>query len=65
VIEDTTFEKHYSISQLSALWGYGRESIRRAIKDHPEVLKMRFGRKKKHVFYRVPASVARPFTRVS
>jgi hypothetical protein len=58
-IPDTTFERHYRIKELCALWAFQRETVRRAIKDEPGVIKIRMGRKKAHVFYSVPESVAR------
>jgi hypothetical protein len=57
--EDTTFEPHFKLGQLAAQWGFGRETVRRLVKDEPGVIKIRMGRKKAHVFYSVPASVAR------
>ena len=27
-MNDSTFEPHYSVSQLAAQWKYGRESVR-------------------------------------
>ena len=56
--ENTTFEKHYRISELARLWGIGRETVRRLIKDDPGVIKIRLGRKKAHTVYSVPESAA-------
>ncbi len=52
----TTFEKHFRVGQLAALWGLGRETVRLLVKDDPGVLKLRKGRKKAHTFYSVPES---------
>ena len=56
--ENTTFEKHYRISDLARLWGLGRETVRKLIKDDPGVIKIRMGRKKAHTIYSVPESAA-------
>lgn len=52
------FERHYRISELAGLWGLGRETIRKLVKDEPGVIKLRFGRKAAHTTYSVPESVA-------
>jgi hypothetical protein len=58
--EDNTFaEKHYRIGELAKLRALGRETVRKLVKDHPGVGKVRMGRKKAHISYTVPASVAR------
>jgi hypothetical protein len=57
--ENTAFEKHYRISDLARLWGLGRETVRRLIKDDPDVIKVRMGRKKAHTIYSIPESAAR------
>ena len=54
----SAFEKHYRISELAALWGLGRETVRLLVKDDPGVVKVRFGRKKSHTTYSVPESIA-------
>jgi hypothetical protein len=56
--EIPAFEKHFRISELAALWGLGRETIRKLVKDDPGVIKIQQGKKKKHTFYSVPASAA-------
>lgn len=58
-VENTAFEQHYRISELARMWGLGRETIRKVVKDDPGVLKVRFGRKKAHTNYSVPASIAK------
>jgi hypothetical protein len=52
-------ERHNRISELAELWGLGRETIRQMVKDEPDVLKIRLGRKKAHTTYSVPESAAR------
>ena len=56
--ENTTFEKHYRISELARLWGLGRETVRKLVMDDPGVIKIRMGRKKAHTIYSVPESAA-------
>mgnify|MGYP001546706958 CR=1 FL=1 len=56
--ESTTFERHYRIGELAELWGLGRETVRKLIKDDPGVIKVKIGRKKAHTVYSVPMSVA-------
>jgi hypothetical protein len=58
-MSDTTFEKHYSISELRAQWAMGRETVRKLVKDEPGVIKIRLGRKQANSTYSVPESVAR------
>ncbi|PYS16748.1 MAG: hypothetical protein DMG15_01235 [Acidobacteria bacterium] len=56
--DGTTFERHYRIGELAELWGLGRETVRKLVKDDPEVIKIRMGRKKAHTVYSVPESAA-------
>jgi hypothetical protein len=56
---DTTFEDHYSIAELALKWKLSRETVRRLVKDDPEVVKVRNGRRKTMTRYSVPAPVAR------
>ena len=58
LVENTTFEKHYRISDLAGLWGLGRETVRKLVKDDPGVIKIRMGRKKTHTIYSIPESAA-------
>ena len=58
LIENTTFERHYRIADLARLWGLGRETVRKLVKDDPGVVKVRMGRKKAHTIYSVPVSAA-------
>ena len=56
---DTSYaEKHYRVSELAELWGLGRETVRKLVKDDPGVIKIRCGRKKAHTVYSVPESAA-------
>jgi hypothetical protein len=57
-VDNTTFEKHYRIGELAELWGLGRETVRKLVKDDPGVIKVKMGRKKAHTVYSVPASAA-------
>ena len=57
-VKNTAFEKHYRIWDLARLWGLGRETVRKLVKDDPGVIKIRMGRKKAHTMYSVPESAA-------
>jgi hypothetical protein len=57
--ESSAFERHYRVSELAQLWKLGRETVRKLVKDDPDVLKIRMGRKKAHTFYSIPESAAR------
>ncbi len=56
---DTTFEAHFSISDLASRWRLGRETVRLLVKDEPGVVRIRMGRRKSMTRYSVPESVAR------
>jgi hypothetical protein len=56
---DSTFEVHYSISDLARQWRLGRETVRLLVKDEPGVVKVRLGSRKALTRYSVPESVAR------
>ena len=58
LVDSTTFEKHYRIGDLARLWGLGRETVRKLIKDDPGVIKIRMGRKRAHTIYSVPETAA-------
>lgn len=61
----SAFEKHYRIGELARIWGLGRETVRKLVKDEPGVIKIRLGRKKAHAIYSVPESAAeRIYTRL-
>jgi hypothetical protein len=57
--ENTAFERHYRIGDLARLWGLGRETVRKLVKDDPGVVKIRMGRRKAHTVYSIPESAAR------
>jgi hypothetical protein len=59
LIDTASFEKHYRIGELAEMWGLGRETVRRLVKDDPGVIKIRMGRKKSHTLYSIPESAAR------
>ena len=58
MLDGTAFERHYRVSDLAALWGLGRETIRKIVCREAGVIKVRLGRKKSHTTYSIPASVA-------
>jgi hypothetical protein len=58
-LNDTTFEKHYTITDLKTQWAVGRETVRKLVKDEPGVIHIRLGKKKANSTYSVPESVAR------
>lgn len=58
IVENPTFEKHYRIGELAKMWGLGRETVRKLVKDDPGVIKVRLGKKKAHTIYCVPESAA-------
>jgi hypothetical protein len=43
------------IGELARLWGLGRETVRKLVKDDPGVLKIRVGKKRAHTFYSIPS----------
>jgi hypothetical protein len=59
MLENSSFEKHYRIGELARMWGLGRETIRKLVKDEPGVIRIRLGRKKAHTIYSVPESTAK------
>jgi len=59
LVDTTALEKHYRVGELAELWGLGRETIRKLVKDDPGVIKIRLGRKRAHTTYSVPESTAR------
>ncbi|HEV2378636.1 MAG TPA: hypothetical protein VG206_02435 [Terriglobia bacterium] len=56
---DAAFEPHFRVGELAKLWALGRETVRNLVKDDPDVIKIRMGRKKSHTIYSVPESAAR------
>lgn len=59
MIQDTTFEKHFTVTELKTQWAMGSETVRKLVKDEPGVVRIRLGRKKANTTYSVPESVAR------
>lgn len=49
-MSDTTFGKHYSLTELMEIWGWSYETLRRRFANEPGVLKRP---------YRIPEAVAR------
>jgi hypothetical protein len=58
-IVSPTFEKHYRVGELAQIWGLGRETVRKLVKDDPDVIKIRMGLKRTHTVYSIPESAAR------
>lgn len=58
-MNDTTFERHFTVTDLKNQWAMGRETVRKMIKDDPGVVKIKMGRKQANTTYSVPESVAR------
>lgn len=55
----TFLEKHFTIQELAETWAIGRETVRQLVKDEPDVLRIRNGRKQAHTRYSIPESVAK------
>lgn len=58
LLNASAFERHYRIGELARIWGLGRETVRKLVKDEPGVIRIRLGRKKAHTVYSVPESAA-------
>lgn len=58
-MNDSTFEKHYTITDLKTQWAMGRETVRKLVKNEPGVVMIRLGKKQSNTTYSVPESVAR------
>jgi hypothetical protein len=57
---DATFEKHYSINEISQLWGLSEKTIRRIFEQEPGVVELDNGEsrhKRNYVTRRIPESV--------
>jgi hypothetical protein len=57
-----TFEKHYSINEISHLWGLSQKTVRRIFEHEPGVIELanhRSRRKRTYVTRRIPESVLR------
>ena len=59
MLVDTTFDPHFSISDLAKQWRISRETVRLLVKDEPGVCRIKLGRKRMMCRYSVPESVAR------
>jgi transcriptional regulator GlxA family with amidase domain len=60
LVQETTFERHYSVDDLAALWGMSDDFVRRLFLHEPGVVvffKCRPG-KRTYRILRIPASVA-------
>jgi hypothetical protein len=58
--EETTFERHYSVDELAAMWGMSDDFVRRLFAQEPGVVvffKYRPG-KRTYRIMRIPGSVA-------
>lgn len=51
-------EKHYRINDLAQLWALSPETVRRLVKDDPEVVKLKKGPKSVITTYSIPESAA-------
>lgn len=56
--DNTAFERHYRIGELARQWKIGRETLRKILVTEEGVVRIALGKKKRHVTYSVPASVA-------
>lgn len=57
-----SFEKHYSISEISQLWGLSQKTIRRIFEHEPGVVELaNHGSRRKRIYVtrRIPESVLR------
>lgn len=52
-------ERHYRLAELADLWALSSQTIRRLVKDEPDVIRVRLGPKQALITYSVPESVAR------
>jgi hypothetical protein len=57
-MEDTAFERHYTITELAKLWQVSTETVRRLVLDNPDGVVALSGPSGK-TSYRIPESVAR------
>jgi len=56
--QNFAFTEHFSVGQLARMWAMGRETVRKLIKDEPDVMRVRIRPKKANVRYSIPAPVA-------
>ena len=57
---DTTLEKHYSINEVSKIWGLSEKTVRKIFEQEPGVVELDNGksrRKRTYVTRRIPESV--------
>jgi hypothetical protein len=59
LVPDVAFEPHFRISDLAKQWSVSRELVRLLVKEEPDVIKVRLGKKRSHTLYSIPASAAR------
>jgi hypothetical protein len=62
-VKPAPWDRHYTVGQLAAMWGFGRTTVRRWVENEPGVLRQgesrpRRGRKNAYVSLRIPESVA-------
>lgn len=59
LLPDCTFEPHFTVKDLAKLWRLSMETVRTLVKDEPDVVLIRLGKKKAHTRYSIPEAVAR------
>lgn len=47
-MNDETVEKHYRIAELAAIWNLSSERVRLLVKDEPDVIALKSGKKRAH-----------------
>jgi hypothetical protein len=55
------FEKHYSVRELSELWGFSADIVRHMLEDEDGVVRFGHGEelhRRRYISLRIPASVA-------
>ena len=61
-VTDGTFEKHYSINEISELWGLSQKTVRRIFDEEPGVVELdnrRSRHKRAYVTRKIPESVVK------
>ena len=61
-VEDLSKEKHYSIDEISTLWGLSRKTVRRIFRHEPGVVELgseESRSKRAYITRRIPESVMR------
>lgn len=59
---DATFEKHYTVNEISKLWGLSEKTVRKIFEQEPGVVEIdnrTSRRKRNYVTRRIPESVLR------